>query len=191
VATEQKADPRVAALYVDTKRGPYPRLPGVTCWGVDEDATKYCGPYPVVAHPPCGHWGSYRHRCADDGRTGPVAVGQVRAFGGVLEHPRNSRLWKELDMPRPGEGPDWWGGWTLEVRQCDWGHPAEKRTWLYIVGTRVVPPMPPRVEPRPAPPKGRNGRQTRGWLEMLPKSQRHLTPPGFALWLAELARGCA
>lgn len=40
-------------MYVDVKRGPYPAVPGVDCWGLDRDATRYAGPYPVIAHPPC------------------------------------------------------------------------------------------------------------------------------------------
>jgi hypothetical protein len=180
----------VAALYVDTKRGPYPGLAGVDCWGVERDATRYDGPNPVVAHPPCGHWGRYHQKAHDDGSTGPVAVDQVRRFGGVLEHPRDSKLWRLCGMPRPGEARDAFGGWTIEVRQVDWGHVAEKRTWLYVVGRDDTPPMPPHQPAPPPPPLLRTGRRIRGWVEMMPKTKRHLTPPAFAAWLVELARGC-
>ena len=50
---------RVAALYVDVNRGPYPSIEGVDVWGAERDATVYDGALPVVAHPPCGHWGAY------------------------------------------------------------------------------------------------------------------------------------
>src|SRR5262252_9279401 len=100
----------IAALYIDP-RGPYPRMPDVDCWDERRDARKYEGPYPVVAHPPCGPWGKLRHLCTkQDSSCGPVAVDKVREFGGVLEHPAHSRLFVECGMPRTGELPDPWGG---------------------------------------------------------------------------------
>lgn len=194
----------VAALYVDTKRGPYPSIPGVQCHGIEFDATRYMGPCPVVAHPPCGHWGRYHQKAHDDGHTGPIAVAQVRRFGGVLEHPKDSKLWAACGLPKPirtvsapwghpelqRAQKDAFGGWTLEVRQVDWGHVAEKRTWLYIVGRDDTPPMPPSQPAPPPPPLLRTGRRIRGWVEMMSKTKRHLTPPAFAAWLVDLARGC-
>jgi len=80
----------VAALYIDP-RGPYPRMDGVECWDEQRDARAYDGPHPVVAHPPCGPWGNLRHLSFGAGREcGPLAVRQVRDFGGVLEHPAGS-----------------------------------------------------------------------------------------------------
>lgn len=194
----------VAALYVDRKRGPYATLPGVEAWGIAEDATTYTGPHPVVAHPPCGHWGRYAHRCHDDGHTGPIAVAQVRRWGGVLEHPRHSKLWKHCGLPRPGDLlPDAWGGYTIEVFQRDFEHRADKPTWLYVVGCPVLelPTMPPPAPPREAhqpkrrqltadPDMRRRFHGTRGVVELMSKTQRHLTTPAFAAWLVELARRC-
>ena len=192
----------VAALYVDVARGPYATMPGVECWGVERDATRYAGPYPCVVHPPCGHWGRYAHKAHDDGHAGPIAVAQVRRWGGVLEHPRDSRLWAHCGLPLPGEFPDAFGGYTILVRQCDWGHRAEKPTFLYIVGCPVqyLPPMPPRIEvdaPAWMPSRRRltdrettRPRGSRGVLERMSKATRHLTTPDFAAWLVELARRC-
>lgn len=193
----------VAALYVDTKRGPYRKLPNVDCWGMERDATGYHGPHPVVAHPPCGHWGRYAHKAHDDGHTGPVAVSQVRTFGGVLEHPRDSKLWAAERLPMPGWMPDAWGGYTLEIYQRDWGHAADKPTWLYVVGCppNRLPPMPPPTAPRCAwvparrllePTRLDSGRPrgTRGIVERMSKTQRHLTPDALAEWLIALARRC-
>ena len=194
---------RVAALYVDIKRGPYPAL-GVDCWDVKRNAVKYDGPGPIIAHPPCGHWGRYAHKAHDDGYTGPTAVEQVRRLGGVLEHPRDSKLWRECGLPLPGMMPDDHGGWTLEVFQRDWEHRADKPTWLYIVGChpRDIPPMPPSQAPRESwtPSRRRlvdtladpgRARGARGIVECMSKLQRHLTTPEFALWLVDLAGRCA
>lgn len=85
----------VAALYVDL-RGPYAQMPGVECWDVSRDARKYVGPFPVVAHPPCERWGRYwgggpsarvKRKLGDDGGCFEAALGSVRQYGGVLEHP--------------------------------------------------------------------------------------------------------
>lgn len=189
----------IAALYVDSQRGPYPAL-GADCWDVARDATQYAGPGPVVAHPPCGHWGRYAHRAHDDGHTGPIAVVQVRAFGGVLEHPRASRLWTVCGLPRPGGLPDAYGGYTIEVYQRDWGHLADKPTWLYVVGVSPsdLPPRPPATPPRQAWTPSRRvldpdrlnsprPRGARGIVECMSKTQRHLTPPAFAAWLLSIA----
>ena len=181
----------VAALYVDAKKGPYPAMEGVEVWDSDRDATAYEGPFPVVAHPPCGHWGALAWNCKQPQSwkdCGPRAVQQVRAYGGVLEHPANSRLWKECGIPRPGEFSfDSAGGWSIEVRQVEWGHKAQKRTWLYFVGIEPIPIL------RPFP--GRESTHVMGvplhkgrTKPCLPKSERHLTPPLFAAWLVECAR---
>lgn len=176
----------VAALYV-CETGYYADHVGVDPWPLARDATKYGGPWPVVAHPPCGHWGAYGHKAHDDGSTGPVAVRQVRQWGGVLEHPAGSRLWAECRLPVPGRPPDAHGGYTVEVNQHDWGHPALKPTWLYVVGCPDLPARPPLLAPPEAPP---TPGLTRGILERLSKRQRSLTPLAFADWLVTLARSC-
>lgn len=142
----------IAALYIDSKRGPYAAMPGVDAWGIERDATQYAGPWPVVAHPPCKSWGSLRHLALPNQAErdcGPRAVEQVRRWGGVLEQPAHSQLWAACGLPRPGELPDSFGGWSIEVSQCDFGHLARKRTWLYIVGCRpdCIPALPPAREP--------------------------------------------
>lgn len=168
---------RVAALFVDPS-GPYPGLPGVECWDATRDARKYPGPHPVVAHPPCGPWG----RCASltlyqDKALAPRAVQLVRRWGGVLEHPAFSKLWNHCSLPLPGWLPDELGGFTLALYQSRFGHPAPKATWLYIVGTADVPPM-----PRPLPALRR--------VDRLCARDRRLTPAPFSSWLVAVARSC-
>lgn len=139
----------IAALYVEPA-GCYAGLDGVDPW---DDARLYDGPWPVVAHPPCERWSSlnnlvlcrYPHRAAEfahgnDGGCFAAALAAVRRWGGVLEHPAQSRAWGSFDLPTPAKG-QWQrgicGGWSIEVDQAAWGHPARKVTWLYAHGVTV------------------------------------------------------
>ncbi len=182
----------IAALYVDA-RGPYPKMPDVDCWDAERDARNYLGPHAVVAHPPCGPWGKLASWCTkQDASLGPIAVHQVRTFGGVLEHPANSSLFDACNMPYPGELPDGFGGWSLAVEQVSWGHVARKATWLYFVGVSRdhVRPL------RGGEPTHRisgldrmaSARGLRSTLKQCSKPQARRTPPRFAQWLVDLAR---
>lgn len=179
----------------------YKTLPGVQVYDMERDARTYDGPWPVVAHPPCTRWSMingvvlsrYPHKAAEfawgnDGGTFQFALDTVRRVGGVLEHPAGSRAWQHFGLPRRGRMPDRWGGWTAEVRQCDWGHRAEKRTWLYIVGAGPddLPTMPaPRQHTAVVVrmPECRT-------VEIMGKAEREHTPPQLAEWLVALARRC-
>jgi hypothetical protein len=186
----------VVALYVDP-RGPYPRL--VRDWyDADRDAKTYDGPLPVVAHPPCGPWGALKHlNRFQDASCAPRAAEQVRQWGGVLEHPHGSGLFAHAAIPAPGDLPDPWGGVTIEVCQVDWGHVARKRTWLYIVGARALPPVPPPREPTHwvsggrQPRKGRTGGLVPPGIKVCSAEQRRRTPVAVAEWLIEVASRCA
>jgi hypothetical protein len=195
--------PEVAALYVDTAKGAYIRRERVECLGfatrdgrqqdafaLTRDAREYLGPNPVVAHPPCGPWGRFdwNYKGGEGDRAcGLRAVEQVRASGGVLEHPSHSKLWAAAGLPLPGAPPDAHGGWSIEINQVDWGHPAVKPTWLYIVGLRehLLPPRPP---PGQATHVMVRLRRLRHDLPELSKPRRHVTPQRFADWLLDIAR---
>lgn len=136
----------VAALFVATD-GCYFGLPDVDPWDVRRDARLYAGPHPVVAHPPCQlwvnfaalnfkRWGGEHNRPCADGGCFAAALGKVRAWGGVLEHPASSNAWAAHGLPRPRAGQwsavsDGACGWVAEVWQSAYGHKARKRTWLY------------------------------------------------------------
>ena len=104
---------KIAALYVQP-RGIYSTpdlVPGVQMelWDEARDARTYAGPWPVVAHPPCARWCllaafvESRHphlRKGDDGGTFAAALGAVRRWGGVLEHPAYSHAWPAHDLLR-------------------------------------------------------------------------------------------
>lgn len=144
---------KIAALFVETN-GSYFGLDGVDPWDEERDARTYCGPYPVVAHPPChlwtrfahvnyARWGGEHNRPGNDDGCFLSALANVRKYGGVLEHPAFSDAWKKFHLPRPVEGkwlqdgPDW----VCEVWQSAYGHKARKRTWLYYCGSSVPPEM--------------------------------------------------
>ena len=184
----------VAALYVDPVAGPYPGLIGPEhCWGIERDAKTYSGPGPVIAHPPCGPWGRFGYRCTrQDPDAGIKAVLQVQRFGGVLEHPAHSRLWKACRLPVPGQRSLFAPGFTIEFNQVRFGHPCVKPTWLYVAGLQCLPPLPP-VGPTATHQITTSRARFSGgkWIKarspsklpLLPTSQRHLTPPAFAAWL--------
>ncbi len=178
----------VAALYVDL-RGPYPDRVGLEmCWGEDRNAKTYTGPWPVVAHPPCGPWGRLKFlNKHQDPDCGPRAVWQVQKFGGVLEHPQHSSLWKHCSLPRPGEPVDAWGGFTIEVNQVNWGHKCKKATWLYCVGIDPVLVAAGVRTGRVPTHRITNGSRGPTWLPRVGALEARLSPPEFAEWLLSLA----
>ena len=132
---------RVAALYVQSY-GIYYGIPDVTPWSVKKDATRYQGPWPVVAHPPCTRWcrlaglvqKRWGHKVGDDGGTFAHALEQVRRWGGVLEHPAFSKAWDAYGLPKPDSNGGWTegaGGYSCYVEQGRYGHLAKKATWLF------------------------------------------------------------
>lgn len=138
----------IAALFV-REGGPYFGIEGIDPWPEARDARGYCGPHPVIAHPPCQRWGALasvnyarwggdHNRPGNDGGCFESALASVRKWGGVLEHPAKSRAFKEYGLPKPVCG-SWLstpcGGWVTEVWQSAYGHKANKATWLYVHGT--------------------------------------------------------
>lgn len=147
----------VAALFIDPA-GPYPRMPDVDSWDEARDARLYAGPHPVVAHPPCARWSRLaesvyartrkeEHRPGNDQGCFASALASVRRWGGVLEHPAQSKAWRAHGLcPILAEdGPGWILAkaragshqWVCEVWQSAYGHLAPKRTWLLYYGKRA------------------------------------------------------
>jgi hypothetical protein len=111
----------------------------------------------------------------------------VRRFGGVLEHPQASQLWRACRLPRPGELPDEYGGRSYEVMQVAWGHACKKPTWLYVVGVDselVMRGIKTGGEPTHRITRGPRGPQ----LARASAKVGRLSPPAFAQWLVDLAR---
>ena len=157
----------------------YKTLPDVEVYDMERDARTYDGPWPVVAHPPCRAWGRLRQFAnprPDERNLGRLAVALVREFGGVIEHPAESTLWQAQNLPEPGRGRDQFGGWSLGIQQHDFGHRAEKATWLYIVG--CAPDEIPEL-PLPLTKATHCIRPTKAYprLPSVTKAEREHTPP--------------
>ena len=166
----------------------YKTLPGCDVWDVERDARKWPGGTPIVAHPPCRAWGRLRHFAhpvAGELELAIWGVEQVRKWGGVLEHPKGSRLWVSR-LPSPGEY-DEFGGWTLPILQFWFGHRCEKATWLYIVGLKPsdLPPLPLILG---EPTHVIQSMKRSNCRPHVPKAEREHTPRQLAEWLVELAR---
>lgn len=183
----------IAALYVE-RNGCYYGLPDVDPWDKERDARLYDGPWPVVAHPPCDRWHMlsavnnkrWGFRINEDGGCFAAALAAVRKWGGVLEHPAESRAFRWHGIPEPVA--DGWqltldGDWVTEVWQSAYGHRAAKRTWLLYHGNSA--PLPLRRE-RPA------GQFQIGNFDplkpALPKRECAATPPEFRDLLLSIAR---
>lgn len=204
-----KRDMFVAALFVDAN-GVYSHMPGVDCWDEKRDARLYTGPHPVVAHPPCQLWGSManvnfkryggeHNRPGNDGGCFESALGAILCYGGVLEHPANSKAFAAHDVPRPhrrwpksvgGERMGWQlvasNLWVCEVSQCAYGHKARKRTWLIYCGKQ--PPFDlDWSEPQYTHQIGHDSKMKRP-RPSLGKREASATPQPFADVLVKLAR---
>lgn len=181
----------VAALYVRTD-SIYRSFEHVDCWDAERDAKQYPGPFPIVAHPPCGQWGRlarFARPNTEEKALAELAVRQVETYGGVLEHPAGSRLWQACDLPQPGPPSIDQIGFTLAVEQLWWGHQCRKRTWLYIVGADARN-LPPYHFPMRPPTHVIGGSRKLSPLKAVLKSDREKTPPAFAAWLVALASRC-
>lgn len=208
----------IAALFVATG-GCYFGLPDVDPWHgedhadgsttVRRDGRAYTGPHPVVAHPSCKRWGRFWHgstrkphqfRLGEDGGCFAAALTAVRNYGGVLEHPAQSKAWDWFGLQRP-QATGWtradsFGGWTCQVDQAHYGHPARKSTWLYAAGcdlpSLVWGRAEQRLHPRAVELHGYAKARRIGWVAMMGGKDkvtlRNATPLPFRDMLLAMAR---
>jgi len=170
----------VSVLY--TRKDSIYKEMNVDCWDIDRDARKWEGGNPVICHPPCRAWGNLRYFAKPREKEKELAIHAVimiRLYGGILEHPNTSGLWKYMNLPKPGER-DIYGGWTLSINQHWFGHPAQKRTYLYIVG----------INPKDIPSYPINLNAVTNTVANMGKSAREKTPRSMAKWLIEMAKLC-
>jgi hypothetical protein len=170
---------QVAALFVRSD-SVYKTL-GLDCYDFERDAMTWPGGAPGVYHPPCRAWGKYKHKAKPRQGEKDLArwsMAKVRQFGGVIEHPASSDLWREFSLPGYGIR-DTFGGVLFPVYQSWFGHRAPKETALYLVGAEI-----PNFE------NFYSDELASGRIEFMCKAEREKTPPAFALFLSNLASSC-
>jgi len=139
----------IAALYVETGGAYFGQPWEIDPWDEKRDARLYAGPHPIVAHPPCQRWGRFaeggthpnspRFEVGADDGCFAAALAAVRRWGGVIEHPKDSKAWAHFKLSKPPHTGGWVpagdaGGWTCCVYQGHYGHFSGKGTWLYVNG---------------------------------------------------------
>jgi hypothetical protein len=167
----------------------YKTIPGLDVWDEERDALNWPGGNPGIFHPPCRLFCALKHLSTapeSEKKLSYWAVEKVRRWGGVLEHPASSTLWRDMDLPIPGCSDDY--GFTFGLDQFWFGHLARKRTRLYICGpsAKDLPDIPLRFgEPKNLWSTHHNSMKRVRWSGI-----RDATPPAFAHWLIAVAERC-
>jgi hypothetical protein len=169
----------IAALF--TRSDSHYKSLGLDCYDFERDALTWPGGSPGVYHPPCRSWGRYKTVAKPAPGEKDLArwsMNKVRQFGGVLEHPASSDLWREFHCLSYGLR-DSFGGFVFPVMQSWFGHRAPKQTALYLVGA-AVPDLSDFFSAELA----------SGRVELMGRAEREKTPLAFAVFLADLAASC-
>lgn len=150
------------------KNSIYKKL-GCDCWDIDRDARLYLGNGKVIAHPPCRAWGRFAHRSKhtdDEKQLALWTLNHIRAFGGIMEHPATSQVWRWL---KPNDK-------TIVIDQLWFGHRAQKRTRLFYNKVGKPPLMPLEWGHTPTPERP---------VEFMSQAEREATPMRFAQYLLD------
>lgn len=172
---------------------------GCDVWDKGRDARNWKGGAPGIYHPPCGQWGNMAQfaNVSEEKQLAIQAVNLIRQYGGVLEHPATSKLWNYMGLPMPGQ-IDQYGGYSICINQSWFGHKAEKRTLLYIVGVdqQNLPEIPisfdridycVRYSRRQWKLRKEKGIKS---VKEITKQEREHTPEALAKWLMAVAEKC-
>ncbi len=180
----------ISALFV-RKDSVYKEL-GIDCYDIDRDGRNFSGTHPIICHPPCRAWGRLKHFAKprpDEKELALFCIEKIRKYGGVLEHPAGSTLFKLLWLPKPGCF-DPYGGYTIQVDQFNFGHKARKRTLLYIVGLdpNELPKIPVAIgEPEFVVSSSKYKYGDEGYRKRITDKERESTPLEFAKFLIQIA----
>ena len=167
----------------------YKTISSLDVWDEDRNALNWPGGNPGIFHPPCRLFCALKHLSTapkSEKELSYWSVEQVRKWGGILEHPAHSTLWKDKRLPRPGSSDS--GGFTFGLDQFWFGHLARKRTWLYIAGT--CPHNLPDVPLRFGEPKNLWSTHHNLMKRVRHSGIRDATPLEFAHWLIAVANRC-
>lgn len=122
---------------------------GQEVYDINRNALTCHSTSPAIYHPPCKSWSRLKHFAKfspGERWLGVWAVIRCRKYGGIVEQPDGSNLFKRMNCALPGNGLDQWGGQVIVINQVKWGHVAQKRTMLYLVGFNypiiLTPPLP-------------------------------------------------
>lgn len=155
-------------------------------YDLERNAFTYYGRNPVIAHPPCRLFSRLRafstahikeKQCAF------FSLSKVREFGGILEHPRSSTLWKTGNFNLSGE-IDNYGGFLRSVNLSWFGFPAEKKTMLYFVG--LTPGQLPQLPLSLLAPTHIISSSSSGRLPEIKKNERSTTPIDMIVYFKEV-----
>ena len=114
----------------------YNKIKIFDCYDIKRDALSFNGRIPLIAHPPCRKFSKLRGLSTaplSEKKLAFFALAKVRQFGGILEHPRSSTLWKDGNFNLDGS-VDSYGGFLRSVDLSWFGFPARKKTMLYFCG---------------------------------------------------------
>jgi len=180
----------ISALFV-RKDSIYKNL-GIDCWDIDRNALNFSSSNVIIAHPPCRAWGKLSHFAKPREGERELAlwvVDKIRQNGGILEHPRASRLWKEKPLPMPNEQNDEFGGFSICIDQSWFGHKARKTTLLYICGCEKKQlPLIPISFDQPTHVVSCSKSKYRKSKPEITKKEREATPINLANWMIDVCK---
>jgi hypothetical protein len=180
----------ISALFV-REDSIYKKL-GIDSWDINRDVRNFYSNNIVIAHPPCRTWGNLSHfskGSKEEHNLSILAANIVRINGGILEHPRTSKLFNSI-LPYPGT-TDVYGGFTINIDQFWFGHEAKKNTFLYICGIdkSELLPIPLRFACVTYAIGGSRKKNSNYFVKKdLSRKKREATPLTLAVWLIETAK---
>ena len=188
----QKNKKKISVLFV--REDSIYKSMNLDCWDIKRDARNWNEGCPLIAHPPCRAWGRLSHFAKprpDEKELAIYSINLIRKYGGVLEHPAASKLWKEMNLPK-GNEIDKFGGFSLCINQSWFGHKAEKRTLLYICGCckEDLPIVPLKFDAIEFVIETSIKKGSSGFRKSVTKKEREATPVELAKWLVEVAEKC-